>query len=154
MVRRLAICLLLAAGVAVLAVWSVWALPPIPEPHPRVTVVETTTDHITLWAKPISCTYDVSAGWIYSRYDCGTSRGVTLTYAMTQGVNLTFYWVDVMLEPPEPGYWANVVWGCTMHYPGWEHGPVQFRAIVLDRVRAGPTETSAEARLHRHRYLP
>jgi hypothetical protein len=150
MPRKLLIYIWLIVGMTTLTVWSAWCLPPIPQPHPTVRFVETTTDHFTLWAKPISCTYSVDAKWIYSRYDCGVSATVTVTYAMTQGVNYTVRWEDIGLQPPKPGYWANVVWSCTMHYPDWEHGPVKFVTIDVDRVKAGPTETSANARLHEH----
>jgi hypothetical protein len=152
MARRWLICMSLVAGITALTVSTAWCLPPIPQPHPKVYIVESSTEYVTLRAKPISCAYTVVITWNLSRYDCGMDKYYEVepvTRTMVQGTDHTFYWND-MGSPPRPGDWTHVIWRCTMHYPDWEHGPVTFVTMDLDQVPAGPAETSASARLRKY----
>lgn len=100
-------------------------LPPVPQPHPRLTVVECNSDHIVVSARPITCTYTLWLGHMDRRRDLATYRGTPITGTIPQGVPHVVYWREWGLSP-HAGQWANVTWQCTMVYPTWEHGPVQF----------------------------
>lgn len=108
-------------------------LPPIPQPHPRMEIVEANTEYVTVWAKPISCTYALVLGHVRLRGQAAMHHGALVTHAVPQGSDYTVYWEDIGMQPPA-GQWANATWKCTMDYPTWEHGPVSFATLLVEQM--------------------
>lgn len=119
-------------------------LPPVPQPHPQMEIIEANTEYITVWVKPISCTYTLVVGYVDNRYRPTMWLGAPITTAVPQGVPYTVRWEDACaimtdlwgwpVPRPQAGQWANVTWRCTMVYPTWEHGRVSFATLLVEQI--------------------